>query len=413
MFNFAPGNGVEPYFRRRIGLIGGEPAPIRYGARLTGQAGANDLGFLQVRTGGAGAQPGESFTVARVNRNIFRQSTIGVIATRRSATLGDPGPELGHTSVGTDLNLTTSRFLGDRNLQLQAFYAWHNDPAEDAVSSWLDRSALGVRLSYPNDLWSGHISYRELGTHFNPAVGFTPRRGFRRVQPSIQYAPRPAWPHVRQLEFGVRGEYLTDMEGRLQTGNIGLDLLGVRFESGDRISIEHDTSREHLGRSFRIHPDTMVRSLIPEGEYTFGGLGVSGSTAGHRPVSASLSASRGGFWSGDRAQYGASVVLRPRPGFNFSAGADLNVIELPEADFTTDLLRLGGGWHINPWISLTGNVQYDNLSELVGLYTRFRWIVQPGSDLHVVYSHNWLNAIGGFETLQRSAASKLTYTHRF
>jgi hypothetical protein len=414
VFNFAPGNGVEPYFSRRIGLVGGSPVPIRYGGRLTGQSGPYDLGFLQVRTGADQPYPAEQFTVARVVRNVLRQSSVGAIYTRRAAAELDGVPETpDHHTLGLDVDLFTSRFLGDRNLRFQAFGVWHNDGTPDP-SSWLDRTARGLRLSYPNDLWSGHVSYRELGERFNPAVGFTPRRGFRRLQPSLQFSPRPAWlPQVRQFEFGLRAEYLMDMQWQPQTRNFGLGLLGVRFESGDQISVEYDANYERLERAFRLHPDTAVKALVPAGDYLFGGWQVSGSTAGRRPFSGGLSLSRGAFWSGHRSQLGGMLTLRPRPGINVSAGAERNAIDLPEAAFTTDVYRLGGGWHMNPWVSLTGNVQYDNVSEVVGFYSRFRWIVRPGSDIFLVYTHNWQNVLGTFETLQRGATTKLTYTHRF
>ncbi len=57
VFTFAPTSGVTPFFSRRIGLVDGEPTAIRYGARLGGQVGQYDLGFLHVQTGGQDLQP--------------------------------------------------------------------------------------------------------------------------------------------------------------------------------------------------------------------------------------------------------------------------------------------------------------------------------------------------------------------
>ena len=82
VYRFSERSGVRPFFSRRIGLVGGEAIPIRYGARLGGQAGAFDIGFLQVRTGQheaveSGTVPGEDFTIARLRRNVFQQSSLG------------------------------------------------------------------------------------------------------------------------------------------------------------------------------------------------------------------------------------------------------------------------------------------------------------------------------------------------
>ena len=93
-------------------------------------------------------------------------------------------------------------------------------------------------------------------------------------------------------------------------------------------------------------------------------------------------------------------------------------ISLSGGDFTTNLGRLSGGWQFSPWAALTGNIQYDDGSELIGLFARFRWIIRPGNDFFLVYTHNWDN-LGDrlqdlhFSTRSRGATTKINYTHRF
>jgi len=52
-------------------------------------------------------------------------------------------------------------------------------------------------------------------------------------------------------------------------------------------------------------------------------------------------------------------------------------------------------------------------SRALELYARFRWIVKLGSDLYLVYTHNGLDELGRFSTLERTATTKLNYTQRF
>jgi hypothetical protein len=61
------------------------------------------------------------------------------------------------------------------------------------------------------------------------------------------------------------------------------------------------------------------------------------------------------------------------------------------------------------------NIQYDTQSAVLGWQSRFRWIVKPGSDLYFVYTHNWQDdpLENRIYTLDRRAASKVLYTHRF
>ena len=57
----------------------------------------------------------------------------------------------------------------------------------------------------------------------------------------------------------------------------------------------------------------------------------------------------------------------------------------------------------------------DSVSAVLGWQSRFRWILKPGSDLYVVYTHNWKDdpSLDRFSTLDRRAASKILYTYRF
>jgi hypothetical protein len=52
---------------------------------------------------------------------------------------------------------------------------------------------------------------------------------------------------------------------------------------------------------------------------------------------------------------------------------------------------------------------------VLGWQSRFRWILAPGNDLYVVYTHNWLDDAvrNRLSTLDRRAASKALYTYRF
>lgn len=428
VFSFSPRNGVEPYFSRNIGLADGAPVPIVYGARLGGQLGRFELGFIQVRTGSSSRVDedtglpydltGEDFTVARVKRTIGSQSSIGAIYTRRATSPDSLGvaPVDRHT-IGMDLDFFTSTFLGDKNFQFEAFVVHNTDPDPNGAASFGDLTARGIRVSYPNDLWRIHTSYRELPEAFEPALGFTRRNGFRRFQPTVTFAPRPTGiPSIRQFEFEVMFEYLTDMDWRLETRNTQIKPLAIRFESGDRFDFEITQLFERLvpGDTFMIGDVT-----IPPGDYNTLDWRLSLFTAGRRIVSGRAQLQGGEFWSGTRMGYEGGIDIRPVPGITFGADYERNDISLPDVDFSTNLIRVNGAWHISPWASFNGNVQYDDISEVIGLYGRLRWIIKPGSDFFLVLTHNWDNTPGAsildfdYHVRSRGLASKLTYTHRF
>ena len=411
IFEFAPLNAVNPYFSRRIGLDEGRVIPIEYGARLAGQAGAYDLGFLQVRTGPVDGRPAERFTVGRVKRNFLAQSSIGFMYTRRTtaASEGLPAPVDRHTA-GVDLDLFTSTFLGNKNLQMQAFYVVHTDPERGGIKGAADRASRGFRINYPNDVWRAHLSYREFGDEWDPAVGFVQRRGIRRANPVVQFSPRPDWfASVRNLEFRVYHEHLSDLHNRLLTRETGLQFLGVVYDSGDRFDLRRNFHFEVLDAPFDIHADV----VLPVGKYRFDDWELRAESASHRRLSGRASIAVGQFWSGNRSAVELALTTRPLPGVTATTEWEHEDVDLFEGRFKTNLVRLLGSWHASPWVALDGNVQYDTVTSVTGLYTRVRWILRPGRDFYFVYTENWRSTADRFVTLSRGATTKINYTHRF
>jgi hypothetical protein len=409
IFSFAAGSGPNPFFSRRIGLVGGRPVPIVMGARVIGRADNTGIGFYQIRTGESDL-PSEDFTVGRLTQNFGKESRIGVIYTRRDA-VGDGGLPVRQT-FGADLDLGTSTFMGNKNLQFQVFFVGHTANTTDDGQTLADRSARGVRVSFPNFPFYGHASYREFGEGYNPAVGFAPRRGFRRFQPSLGYThltPEIAW--LRSVNVDLYFEYLMDMDFQPETTRIRLLPLNVRLESGVRFGIEFTRFYDRIDESFDIRRDGSI--IIPAGEYRDFSTEFSLTTNRALPVSGDFEISYEGFWTGTRTQFESAVTLRPAPGVNITGDWAHTIVDLAEGSFTTDLLRMRGNFDFTPFISFTGLVQYDTLSELIGMYQRLRWIIRPGADLYLVYSYNWLNEDDRLRPMETSGSVKVSYTYRF
>jgi hypothetical protein len=141
-------------------------------------------------------------------------------------------------------------------------------------------------------------------------------------------------------------------------------------------------------------------------------------SAGQRRFSLNGSLSRGGFWDGSRQRYQSELTFRPVPGISVSGDYELNRVQLPRGDFDTQLVRLNGGWDVSPWASVSTTVQYDDQSDILGLFALARWIVRPGNEIYLVYTHNWLRDLDDpldreFVTLTRGGSIKATYTWRW
>ena len=123
----------------------------------------------------------------------------------------------------------------------------------------------------------------------------------------------------------------------------------------------------------------------------------------------------GGFYSGTRNDRRVNLRVRARTGVIIGVQGQWNSVKLPEGNFSTQLYRLNAETQFSPYIALVNNIQYDSQSAVLGWQSRFRWILTPGNDLYVVYTHNWLDdpQLSRFSTLNRRLASKVLYTYRF
>jgi hypothetical protein len=184
------------------------------------------------------------------------------------------------------------------------------------------------------------------------------------------------------------------------------------MQSQDTFALEMSTNRERLDAPFAISPDI----TLPVGAvYDFNRYVVRAQTANRRVLAFNGRYSWGDFYSGTRDEMVANVTLRIRPGYIVYMTGEWNSVDLAEGSFKTRLYRLVGETQFTPFIALVNNFQYDTQSSVLGWQSRFRWIMRPGNDLYVVYTHNWLDQpnVDRFATLDKRVASKLLYTHRF
>ncbi len=402
---------VQPFFSRRIGLDeNGAPQKIDLGAKLTGQVGAQDVGFLHVRTAEEGLAPGEDFSVLRVKRRVLAQSYVGTFFSRRHAR-GSRRPNDrpdDRLTAGFDAHLETSRFRGNSNLELSGFFVWNSNPLNTG-----DNRTYGAQVDYPNDRWSGRFTFTEVQPNVNPAVGFTRRRGFREYNSNVRFAPRPAGhPLIRQFTFSSANDVKSGMDNRLLTRVVDVTAFRMQLHSQDSVEIHVVPSYERLERDFEISQGVVLRT---GGTHSFTRYRFQAASADQRVLSTQSSVEVGRFFSGERQEVITRLALRPRPGVLLNLEGEWNGVDLPEGRFETRVLRAIADTQFSPWIYLVNNIQFDSVSANIGWQARLRWILRPGNDLFVVYLHNWHDDVleNRFMTVERRAATKFVYTHRF
>ena len=400
-FSREPGTAIMPFFSRRIGLDdSGTPQPIDYGAKLTGHAGAFDVGALQVHTRDAGNVTAEDFTVLRTRRRFWRQSYIGGVVTRRNGET-TPARETG----GIDISFSTPTFLHKQVLEVSGFYL-----NTTKLPGTRGGAAFGGRINLPNDPVNVRISVREVQDGYDPAVGFVDRRGYRLIDPGLRYIVHiKNNPVIRRFSLEADVNSIYDMNGTLETRTPDFQLIRVELQSSDMLEFHLRPLHERLPRNFQIFSGI----VLPAGsQYDFLRRRFQVQSAARRPVSINATYEDGKFYSGDRRQINGTVSVRPHRGWLINVGADYNHVILKEGRFTTRVWLNDINTQFNPFVSLVNRIQFDTVTRQLGWQSRFRWIMSPGNDVFVVYSHNWIDD-ASFRTLDRKGSIKIVKTVRF
>lgn len=400
VFRFADlGNDLIPFFSRRIGLApDGSEVPIETGLKLTGRAGPYNLGVLDVLTDTSGELERQNLFVTRVARNVGTQSTFGGILTH-----GDPRGGEGTATLGLDYNYRTTHFLGDRNLRSSWWLlgTTGDEPERRGL-------AYGGSLRYPNDVWNWSLSAKEIGEDFAPALGFVPRSGIRDYRAEVGFQPRVD-EHIRNLDFLVASNLVTDTDDELETLESRVRPFGLRFQSGDRVYVELDHTREVLLEPFEIAPGV----TIPDEDYDFARYRVVLETAGKRELSGTFSFTGGDFFDGRREDYSAALAFSPGPRLGTEAQYSHNDVALPGGAFSVNVARLRTTFTFTPDVAWSTTLQWDDRSERLGLFSRLRWIFRPGSELYVVFNESVDASTSSWRSEFEQLAFKLVYTLRF
>ena len=385
LFSVGRPGQVEVFFSRRIGIGDeGQQVPIIGGGRLSGKVGDNtNIGFLNMQTAAHGdTVAGQNFTVARIRQDLPSRSNIGAIVVNRQGT-GSLAGEADHNRTyavdgrfGIGQSLTVSGFLADTATPGQAGSETH----AGYLSS--DYETENLRLG---------LRYAEVGSDFNPEVGFYQRRGYRRLGATVFTFFRPnnfigiheLRPHVSHYtiwnyQTGLHETQYTHMDNHWE------------WEGGHEAHTGINLTREGLFTPFEIFPDVFV----PIGVYDHTESQLTFNTNRGAPVSASIRSTIGGFFGGDRVRLVPEVSVRLGETLNAQLRWDWNDINLPAGNFTTNLSSLRVSYSFTTRLFLQALVQYNDRADLWSSNVRFGLLSDANTGLFIVY-----NDIQGLGTL--------------
>ena len=380
-----PGDIPLPFFSRRIGIDNDtkRAVPIIGGGRLTGRAGAYQMGIVNIQTkeDRLSGQPSTNFAVVRVRRDILRRSTIGVVAVNRSAY---GARRTGNQTFGVD-----GVFSFFEHLNINSFVArTHTAGLRDNANSYR------VQLEYNADRYGLVLENMMIGKDFNPEVGYVRRTDIRRNMAQVRFSPRPRSSRiVRRYEYSTSIDHFTRLsDGQLDTSVIE-GTFGVEFQTSDVLTVQLLNNAERLTEPYEVFGDIE----IPAGRYDFRNVSATYELGTQRPLSGQVTFESGGFYGGSRHSIGISQGLtEPLPNFMVEPGISLNWVDIPQGRFLAKVLTGRFIYMFDPRTFVSALVQYNSEDGTMAVNARLRWEYRPGSDLFVVYSD-------GRSTLERGA----------
>lgn len=402
-FSRADKENGRPYFSRRIGLSdSGEPVDLDVGGKISGRIGGWNIGAQAIRQAEFEDIDATDILVARVSANVLRESNVGFIVTS-----GDPRSNLGNTVIGVDYLYRNTRLPGGRELDASLWYQQSSTTGLDG-----DDSAFGLFVKSPNRIgWRGGIGFKEIQENFNPAVGFVSRTGIKQFLADVGYTYQRNGPLVRNISAEIDAQKIDLIGGGLQSQSIEIEPLEIENNGGDKFSIAYRVDKERLLEPFEISDGI----FIPAGTYSFGTPEIRVETGGQRRFTVKFEYRDGEFFDGDIQSVGTELGWRPSKHFRASVSYRVDDVALPQGDFKTELASTQFDIVFSNTVSWVNLIQFDNISESIGLSSRLHWVPQAGRNIYLVLNHNFSEqfADGDFHSTTSDVTLKADYTFRF
>ena len=403
IFLFGREGENQAFFTRRIGLTNdGAPVPIDYGAKVTGRIGHYNVGFLQVQTRKLGEAstglgiPRDQFTVLRIKRDVLKRSFIGGIFVNRQGATSSAGNSYNRVAgVDSEFNLTDHY---------------------KATAFWMGSATPGVHSSYgssrlqsifENSLYRFITVYEDVGSNFNPEVGFIERNAIHQYFGQFAYKPRPTFiPHVQQMEFETQIEYYTDRHNKLATRQTELSWDTIFKNSSELFFRPIEAVNDVLTEPFEIRPGIK----IPVGTYQFNRPILEFTSDLSKKVIFTAREKWGKFYTGTLYETSGGIQLRPNAHLFFDFGESYDKVHLREGDFSTSLFTGKFNYNFSRKLLTSAFVQLNSAARLSLVNVKLRYIYRPNSDFFIIYNQS---TGGGLERPTYSFQIKLTRDFTF
>jgi hypothetical protein len=365
---------IDLFFSRRIGIgDAGQSIPILGGGRVSGKAGKFNVGVLNMQTDDYQDRiASTNFSVARVSRDLPNRSSVGAIFTNRQGA--------GDLAAGTDPGRTfgvDGKWGIGQTTMITGFLA-----KTDAQGVRASDHAYNIRSQTNRPQWDLNLGYQEVGSGFDPQIGFLSRRGYRKPDASLMTRFRPQdFIGIQELRPHATFRGFWGLDGFQETGYMHLD-NHWQFRDSTEIHTGMNLTREGVRTPFEIYPGVVV----PAGTYDHAEAQLVAMSNQGAPVSVSVRATIGGFFGGDRMALNNTLRMRAGDKLTAELTYQRNDIDLPWGEFVTNLVRTRVSYSFSSRVFTQALVQYNDRADLWSMNFRFGWLQAANTGLFVVYT---------------------------
>ena len=409
--NFGYSN-MRPFFSRRIGVTR-DPSTgqniqnrIYGGARISGKINNNwriGLMTMQAAEDKSINLPSTNYTVAAVQRKVFSRSNIGLIAINKQAFNDTAYNRL----LGIEYNLASR----DNKWTGKAFYhrSFDQQKKDSAYAS-------SLQFTYQIPKLEVDFLAQEVGANYNPEVGYTPRKRFKRVAPEAYYFFYPKSKLINNHGPG------TDIDV------IWNDLYGVTDWDANlwyRVNFQNTAQfyvrlrRDYVYLFTPFDPSGTGGVQAPVGSsYYYNNMIINFTSNGRKKFFYNFQSRLGQYFNGDRQNIDGTISYRFQPHAVISMNFSYNRIRLPQPYNNADLVLLGPKFDItfSRKVFWTTYLQYNNQINNLNINSRLQWRFKPVSDLFLVYTDNYFAEASSHDQVfyvgqpkLRALVIKLTY----
>ncbi len=405
LFSMDVSTWVLPFFSRRIGLSDqGAPIPIDAGARLVTQNSKYSLGALAIRQRESNGNPASNFGVLRYSRNFSGQSRFGGLATFRN------DQSIGNTASHNNFTFTLDglhRF--NQSLSLQAMLS--------ASSDEVTGDGLGGQLwlGYTNNLmYVGLLHY--YNRNYNPGIGLEILDdNYIMTSPALNLDLRPDWlpSFIRSYNPGIYAYIFNDSENFDHLFSyMGIGLIELNFQDRSVFYITYEPNWQDLDFSF-----FPVGIEVAPGSYQYDRWFINYSTNPAARFSGSINTSIGTYFDGTLSRYTFTGRIAPIPHIALEASYEFSEISnlgVNNVDETTQLLKIGPSFALNPKILFSGLYQWNDVSDQHLWNARLSWEFRPLSFIYLVLNSSVADDPTNTSRInQQQYIAKVSYVHQF